>query len=146
MDRILADCRRVRSADAANRIGKWLKANGQFAIGVKSGGEAVATAVQIKMEHNKYTVTIFCDASNAFCRCDPEITTVAIIDTITELLALTDPSVWEEFDELVEAFRYVLSDLVWSRTYDGRAASVVDGVLKFFGLPGGEVGRPRQLS
>jgi len=134
-ERIIADAMVAGSSHAARKIGPYLRRYGQWAVGVPSGGEAVSTAIQLRLTAKPNTLTLFCDCSNAFCRVDNDLTAEACIELIEEVLASGVP----EALEIVVAINYALDDLVFSRTWNGEAASVVDGTLRVTPIPGGEV-------
>ena len=134
-ERLVADALRARASAAAHAVGAWLTTFGQWALGVASGGEAAATASQIKMDANYDTLTVFCDCSNAFCRVDNEDTTLAILEATDDV----SNSTIKDREHILDGLRFSLDDLVFTRTFDGCAVSVVTGQLRINGVPIGEV-------
>ena len=73
MERLAADIFRTSASEAAHVVGSFLKRYGQYALGVKSGGEAVSTAAQLRISADRRTLAGIFDAQNAFCRADNEL-------------------------------------------------------------------------
>jgi hypothetical protein len=91
VDRLLADCLRQEVSDDTKILGKLLILYGQYAVAIPSGGEAVGSAIQARCTNDSYVVTIFTDASNAYCRLDPEDEERAIRAAIQHVTDMTEP-------------------------------------------------------
>ena len=154
LERPLADFGRPSASRCAKVLGAYLAyAHSSYACGLKSGGEAVSTGLQLRISttwgritradgttiRTQTTVTLLTDCSNAFCRADNELCTKAIEalqDEVRELMAAGGPALKHMvnvvgFDaaEIIAAAGLALDDIVYFRTFLGAATINLDGRL-----------------
>ena len=138
-DRLLADCKRARAMQCATLCGAVMARMGiQYSIGVKSGGEAVANAVQLRCDYDRSVVTAFADMSNAFPRADMEQTFEALGE-FEALLRERPALAGDSLERTLAALDYVRADLVFYRTHHGEGLLLVDGKMELLPLPVGNV-------
>ena len=138
-DRLLADCKRARAMQCATLCGAVMARMGiQYSIGVKSGGEAVANAVQLRCDYDRNVVTAFADMSNAFPRADMEQTFEALGE-FEDMIRAKPALAGDNLQRTLEAIDYVRADLVFYRTHHGEGLLLVDGKMELLPLPVGNV-------
>ena len=130
---------RARAGWAAKTLGPVLLFFGQMAVGLRSGGEGVATALQILCDApalGQRTVIVAFDYSNAYSTTNLDKTASAVIKFIDWLPSLDEASKKrlgiEDIGACVSAARSALNDLAYLRTHHGEVLTVVDGVLERF--------------
>ncbi len=141
-DRLLADFLRGEVSAETKALGRYLKKFGQMAVSITSGTEGVSTALQTRCDNDHYVITIFTDASNAYCRLDPVQIELAIQEALRDIRESTDDELKTfglERRSITTALNKLSADLIFLRTYDGYATSTVDGKLVRFRVPGGAI-------
>ena len=132
---IYKDALRGQASLAARLIGPVLAQYGQFAVGIPSGGEAAAAAIQIMVSACGTNVVASTDCSNAFCLADPDL----IVTALLELRDDVNDSERTNQAEVRSAIEWCLDELCFIRHDGGLVYSVVDGQLECFGIAVGEV-------
>ncbi len=104
-------------------LGRYLKKFGQMAVSITSGTEGVSTALQTRCDNDHYVITIFTDASNAYCRLDPVQIDMAIQEALRDIRESTDDELKTfglevERRSITTALNKLSSDLIFLRTYD----------------------------
>ena len=138
-DRLLADCKRAKAARCALLCGAVMAKLGvQYAIGVPSGGEAVANGIQMRCDLDRRTLSCFQDMSNAFPRADMEQTLEALNEF--EALIRSRPDLaGGKLSETLDAIEDARADMLFYRTNDGEGLLTVDGKMELLSLPAGNV-------
>ena len=107
---------------------------GQMACGVRAGNEAAQRAAQARCDLSQWTVTVAIDYANAFGLVENELTYLAL--RIAVRLIYTVPTVQHNLreagisiEDAVLAVRFMMDDLVWTRTTGFSNVTVVEGEL-----------------
>ena len=119
-DSTLRDACRPGGSRAAAAIGPLLQTKGQYAVSVRSGGEAVAMACQCLHDISTATVTMACDCTNAFCLLENEAELMAL----RELIAIAKNSGDEKLRAAAEA---TLEDHVFYYTHEVKLLTNLEG-------------------
>jgi hypothetical protein len=138
-NRLLADMLRGDASPAMAALGAYLKRYGQYAIAIRSGGEAVSRGTQLLLEQDTNVIAAFCDEENAYCREDNDIAAEALLELREEVRLGTDLPKGVTSAMLVAACEMMLDDLAFYREEEGVALTVVDGKLESIPLLGGEI-------